>query len=579
MEVHKKFRKLQIIYLCSLVGLFIPAFGYLMNGISYDANRWCFVLSLLTAITFTLTYDKIFNLEKKEKIILIAEIVLYGILAFAFPSKHIVKYMFFLLLFIIILVFLLQRKWFRENREISSLIIYCLVIVSLGVNGLGFYSSHFNNYTREFLSHKQVISRSSKGPLTMIKDIKDIKDNSFYRVETYGDKSLNESMPLGFHDVSGYFSLMDGDISSYLKDLEVLNQRTAYRFHNLDSRPELDTLASVKYFATINKASAPYGFHLIGKTDTGLHKYYLYQNSNALPLGYTYDNYMLRNDYEKLSALDKQNAMLHAVVLDQSTDYAKASDQNVGSGIEKLNVTVTSDSNVTIQNNKIAVKKAGATITLRFNSKPGSETYIRLNKFNISLKKDVMTDFYVTGDLGVRKKVNVRSPYYNSYFGKENYLINLGYSKKGQSKAVITFLDPMTYNYDNIEAYSVDMSNYADQVKNLNKAVLNNITQSNNTIQGDITLDTKKIMALSIPYSIGWSAYVDGVKQNTLHANIMYTALPMEAGSHHIVLKYETPYLRTGFLVSLASLFILFIVIIYYKKADRKHTQDTERRD
>jgi uncharacterized membrane protein YfhO len=457
---NKKYRQFQVIYLLAFIGLFIPAFGFFMNGFSYDSNRWCFVISLLTAITFTYTYEKIFTLEKREKLILLAMVAIYGILAFVFPSLPIAKLMFFILLAVMLLVFLLQGKWFRDRRKISSSMIWMLVLFSLIFNGYGIYSRHFKNYAAEFLSKSEVISNSRKGPLVMLKDI---HDKSFYRIETYGDKALNESMILGFHDVSGYFSLMDGDITSYLKDLEVLNQRTAYRFHNLDSRTFLDSLACVKYFVSKNAEAVPYGYQLVKKSASGSHSYYLFRNAYALPLGYTYDQYMLRGDYDKLSALEKQNAMMNAVVLDNGTDYAVKANLNTKSGITKLPVKIIPNSKVSIKNNVIEVKEAGAAITLEFAPQPNSETYIRLDNLNINLKKEILYDFKADGDLGVRKKIDVRNAYYNSYFGKKNYLINLGYSANGQGKAVITFPGAMTLNYGSIEVYSVDMSNYEDR--------------------------------------------------------------------------------------------------------------------
>jgi uncharacterized membrane protein YfhO len=73
-------------------------------------------------------------------------------------------------------------------------------------------------------------------------------------------------------------------------------------------------------------------------------------------------------------------------------------------------------------------------------------------------------------------------------------------------------------------------------------------------------------MVLGIPYSKGWRAYVDGKKEKLLQANVMYMALPLTAGTHHIVLKYETPYLKTGLFVSLVAFLILAGVMIYDKK-------------
>jgi uncharacterized membrane protein YfhO len=562
---NKRYRQLQIVYLLTFLGLFVPAFGYFMNGFSYDSNRWCFLVSLLVAISFTFTYDRIYSLEKKEKITLFLVIVSYGIVAYIFNTKQIVKDTFVVLLIIIIMIFLLQMKWFKERKKLGGAILYLFVFFSLGFDGYGFYSKQYDYYTEEFLS-KEEVNQSSKGSLVLTKSI---NDASFYRIETYGDKNSNESLNLGFHDVSGYFSLMDGDVTSYLKDMELLSQNAACQFHSFDSRTIMDSLAGVKYFITKAKESVPYGYKLLKAIDSGSNQYYLYQNTYSLPLGYTYENYILINDYVKLSALEKQNAMLNSVILENNTEYANEANQNTASGIEKLTVKIEPDANITMTENMIKVKKAGATISLTFDSRPNSETYIRLGKLNISLKKSEMANIYVKGDSGALKSVNIRSSYNNAYFGKENYLINLGYSVIENKKAIITFPKKMSFRYDSIEVYSVDMSNYADQINALKKSVLTNIIISDDSIEGDTELGKKGVMVFSIPYSKGWSAYVDGTKEEMLNANVMYLALPLEAGNHHIVLKYRTPYLITGCIVSFIAFIILIGIILYHR---RKHS-------
>lgn len=560
---NKKYKQLQWIYLLTFLGLFIPAFGYFMNGFSYTANRWSFMLSLLVAVTFTFTYDELFNLRKKERKILLIETVLCGILAFVFPSKLVVKVSFFALLIVLLCIFILQTNYMRDKKRLSNIIIYALVFLSLGFNGYGLYSRQFHDYTDQFLSKEEVIKQSSKGILALIPQI---KDKSFYRVETYGDKALNESMTVGYHDVSGYFSLIDGNITSYMMGLEVLNQKTAIRFDNLDNRTDLDELAGVKYFVTTDKSMAPFGYHLIKELNSTSTKGYLFENSYALPLGYTYEKYMLKSDYDKLSAVDKQNAMLYSVILNQNMENTKKSVVNESYSVENLNVRILPSQNVSLNNNKIDVKEAGATITLEFDTKPNAETYVRIGNLNTNNKLIDTINFYVKGRQGIDKNVNVRSPYKNSYFGKENYLVNLGYSENGENQAVITFPEACTLNYGSIEVYSVDMSNYANQVQALIKSSLSNIKRFNNYIQGDITLDKKEIMVLSIPYGKGWSAYVDGEKSEILKANVMYMAIPLEAGNHHILMKYQTPYLKLGCFVSFLALLILIGVIFFYKQ-------------
>ena len=332
---------------------------------------------------------------------------------------------------------------------------------------------------------------------------------------------------------------------------------------NMDNRTILDELAGVKYFVSTDKTAAPFGYQLLKEVKVGLKSNYLFENLYALPLGYTYENYMLVEDYNKLSSIEKQNALLNAVILDQDNSYVEKTTVNMDSGIEKIAAKITTDENVELGVNSINVKKASGTITLVFNAKPNAETYVRFGSLNISKKKETMTTFNVKGDTEAKKEVNVRSIYYNSYFGKENYLINTGYSETGVSRVTITFPQKETYSYGSLEVYSVDMSNYKAQVVALNKSALHNIVQENNSIQGDVTLDKKGVMVLSIPYSKGWSAYVDGEKEVILRGNIMNMALPLEDGEHHIILKYETPLFKAGGMVSVFAFLIFTGIIIF----------------
>ncbi len=58
-------------------------------------------------------------------------------------------------------------------------------------------------------------------------------------------------------------------------------------------------------------------------------------------------------------------------------------------------------------------------------------------------------------------------------------------------------------------------------------------------------------------YDPGWQATVDGRPARLLRANLIMRALPIEAGSHRIVLAFRTPGLGAGAFVSLASLLLL----------------------
>jgi uncharacterized membrane protein YfhO len=463
---------------------------------------------------------------------------------------------------------LLQTNLFKDKKVLQVISLYTLVFLTLGFNGYVFFSSDYHGYVSEFLTKDEVESMPGEETESLITDI---KDDSFYRIETYGETVKNEALFVGFHDVSAYFSLMDGNITTYFKQLELLNQRSAYRVDNQDNRTILDALASVKYFISTDKTAAPYGYKLIEERTNGSNTYYLFENLFALPLGYTYENYMLEEDYNKLNTFEKQNALMYAVVLPKKSDFVDKTTQDMSVGITKLPVTILPDKNVVLGKNTIKVLNENAIVTLVFDAKPKSETYVRFNNLKINRKAMVMNSFLTKGEKEVTKLVNIRNRYHNTYFGKENYLINTGYSKRRKVWAKITFPVKEKYSYDSIAVYNIQMKYYKQQVAELNKSTLQNVTQRNNKIEGDITLEKKGIMVLSIPFSKGWRGYVDGEKVELLKGNVMFTALPLDIGEHHVILKYQTPFLKEGFFISIMAFLVFIGIIIYNKALKKKH--------
>lgn len=287
-----------------------------------------------------------------------------------------------------------------------------------------------------------------------------------------------------------------------------------------------------------------------------------------LPFGYTYGYYILENDYLKLSALEKQNTMLSSVVLeDDPRGFIRVNKDQV-EGIERLESKIIPDENIELEKELIKVNKAGAILTLEIESKPKSEVYVRLEGFNIIKRAATMATLKVKGESEATKNVNIRSPYHNTYF-REDYLVNAGYSKKTKSFVTIKFLQKGIYSYDGIEVYNVDMNYCKEGIKNLEQDTLNNLSHRNNIIQGDIILDKEKVMVFSIPYSKGWKAYVNNEKIDVFPANIMHTAIFLEEGENHITLKYRTPLLIPGLIVSAIALTIFITILIRYNYKER----------
>jgi uncharacterized membrane protein YfhO len=74
-------------------------------------------------------------------------------------------------------------------------------------------------------------------------------------------------------------------------------------------------------------------------------------------------------------------------------------------------------------------------------------------------------------------------------------------------------------------------------------------------------------MQFAVPYSAGWSAFLDGERVETMRSDLLYTAIVLPAGRHEVELRYRTPCMREGLLVSLITLAALVYGAWHHKKS------------
>jgi uncharacterized membrane protein YfhO len=100
-------------------------------------------------------------------------------------------------------------------------------------------------------------------------------------------------------------------------------------------------------------------------------------------------------------------------------------------------------------------------------------------------------------------------------------------------------------------------ASFSDVVSLRRNSALNLTSFRQNRITGTVRLDQKSILVLQTPFDRGWRALQDGKPALTLKADIGLLGVVLETGEHKVELRYRTPFLRTAFAVSLASLLIL----------------------
>lgn len=342
-------------------------------------------------------------------------------------------------------------------------------------------------------------------------------------------------------------------------------------------------------------------------------RYKIYRNEYTLPLAYVYQNTISNEMWQELSAVGKQEAMLQGVKLDGG-GYINSTDNLIHLTSQELDYDIKCNSSgVTLEDYGIVVTSANSSITLNFQGLPNSETYVsvkgldfegtrsydlyfgddRYDPLNLYTKtrwdlqsfasresarktaffsaKPNSANLVLKSSEGVSKTINYYTEDYSWYNDRHDFTVNLGYSEEAVDSVTITFSATGIYSLDSLHVTCQPMEQYPNQVKELGRYGLDQWDIRTDTVEGDVTLDEPGILCFSIPYSVGWTAYVDGEKAELYQANIKNMAVILESGNHQIKLVYHTPLLRAGMAMSVVGFTVLGIIILrdQRKRRDR----------
>jgi hypothetical protein len=357
----------------------------------------------------------------------------------------------------------------------------------------------------------------------------------------------------------------------------------------------------------------PYGYE---KADQ-FHDLTIYKNQYTLPIGYTYDSCLSRDDYDQLSATEKAEAMMQGVLLEQDAPALKTVDPVFTSAQTDFQILQPEDTNVYSTEDGFVAMINDCSVKLQVDGIANTETILnleqlafagtsRLTLYNHDTRidpKDQYTPETLRSLDALRRhelewddriynepdelKVKIKAvredgssvtrmlqfgtPYYKWYAGRKNYNVNFGYSESPVKEVVIYFPNRGIYSYDRIGFTCQAMSNYEEQAKKLAQNVLEDPLFEEDTFTGRIHLDDPKLLCLAIPYEKGWTAYVDGERAELLQANIAYMGLILQPGDHEIRLVYKTPLLRIGALVSTAGWIVYIMICCVYFVQKRKN--------
>lgn len=555
-----KHKKYKMAFIGCIVFLALPVFGFIFNGFSYVTNRWSFAFTFIIALLVAEMYPRLFHMSKRQIIGILIGISIYNlIIKVAELSKPDVfkndgAYIAGIILFLFYLVFLFfQWKGKDDKSVVTRMIVAVLIVASIGVHGFYRFGEEGRNYISEFLNAGESIELLQSKENNLLK--KQV-GSQLVRVHNENERLHNYGVLDELNTISAYYSIIPKETMETIRSYETLGMQYADKYHGLDLRQGLMSLASVKY-VMVPEDEKLKGYRLIKKTKDVR----LYENPYALPFGYTYDSWISQKEYDSMNGAEREQTLLKSAVLEKGVQGLKQEESN------SVNVKTKKLSG----KHSMSINKDGKLkkYHLKLNSKKENYIYIKNLHFNPLTKNNSnITDIALKGkgktrginviDGSIVQRIYIQDKMSAYYFGRHDYLMKIS----GEGDLKFNYLSSGTYSVDSVSLISVDKAKMKKNLKKRKHNSLKNITYRDNVFTGEIRTKKTKLLCIPIPYSKGWTGKVDGKKAEIQKVNGMYIGLILKPGEHKITLDYRTPWLFPGACLSSTALLVFMIYIV-----------------
>ncbi len=499
----------------------LPIISWLMSGMGGNVyGRWEIVLTLIIALAVVEAWDNLINIQKKQlSIIWIVALLLIfvGILDNTIMERC---YRNSLLGYLACCVMLTNTALFRGKYEkkirfiVTSMVIACSLLTwKTNVINYGINSIHDDS--------------------NQISKIKFVDDKSFYRIDnvkayTVEDNELNLSMINDYSTTTEYFSI---DSPGYIYGRYNLGLGDSYLITGLDNRSVLQSLACVKYIFSEGSSGyiPPYGFvrdETLSDGDT-----VIYKNKYDFPLISVYSKAISKSDYSKFNPVEKQIVMVEYITYEDGKHVTK----------EDINEYIIENESVTDVH--IESKEGGKRYYITFTCNKNKETYLYID------------DYQFNGNIIVNGCIK-------RIWGNDVNYTNLGYYNE-DTEVTVQFDSYGTIDLEKIHLIELDVVPlFEKKVAKLKENSIENGIIKNDTVTAVVESQEDAYVCLSIPYSMGWNAYVDEEKVETFVANDVFLGIKIPSGKHDVEFRYETPGIKLGFIISLISITCILSVCI-----------------
>lgn len=519
--------------------LFIPVFYLVFNG--NTSIRWSFYLIVFNVIILAIVFDNEQQIHRKTLLMTLVCIILTLCTLAIFSLKlnwttvineAVIKQVIpTLIIFLLIYYF----SFIIKNKKVGTVILiatlcmeasFCMILrVVNGPNSLIADSETYNEYYQTVINADEV------------KWIKN-QDQGFYRIDYADDRSFAYNYPLTkkYNGFTSYFSVYNHETRLLFENRFTDNWFLGYR----PSKFLLKSLYGSKYMIQReeNEFIIPHTYEFISKEG----EFYIYENSIDTSLGYATNRSISSQQVKEIDKSIVDILMLNGVIV---------SDNNLPQvNIDNQYQLV---ANNLINDGFIWNKENGYLFV----------DYSQTNPYGI-----ISYEFYKDG-----KQVK-----YGEYSEFGYYAIDVDIPVDE-----IYIYCRNQYNENEFIPFNVywisdDTIDFLfKQINEENK--FNNIRVNGEIIHAEIEItDSKKWVALNIPYNPGWQLKINNRLMDIQIVNEVFMGFELEPGTYTVDLKFTPQGLNFGLVVSGLSLFMLVIILFKDRKKSKINVIENQKK-
>ena len=381
--------------------------------------------------------------------------------------------------------------------------------------------------------------------LNCVAQIDSLEENNIDLPHTEVNKyhTLNDNALIGVNGVSMFNSMVNKDVTAYMEKFGICGWVASNRYTYQESSPFTNMMLNIKYII------APYGAYL-----DQTHNELIYQSGNVklmqnkyyLPQGFMVDDALLDYNVEFASVTDPMD--------NQNKIFRMATGLD-GDIYEYLDVT-----SAQAGTNGASVNESNGSFT--YSSSNANDAY----DITYTAPRDgVATAYFSTGssdNISIRVNGSERIGYYN----KRPFIMMVGNVKKGDTITLHSTLKDSASGTFTAYCAMFNDKLFDQGYTKLSLSTLKATEAGDTKLAGDINAAQDGLFYTSISYTKGWKAYVDGKETEITPVGNALVAFKVNAGEHHIELRYMPEGFIVGLICSILALLIFIAMCIIIPK-------------